>query len=173
MLTSGLFTGWAAAGYPMTTPVSRQLVQALFEARLSRDPARIAPFLHDDVEWSIAGPVDLMHFCGERHGKQQVINAIVEDVPSQLKVTRMDVEELLIDGDRAATFVRLSATHTGTNRNVSYRCAQFLRFRDGKLVEFRALMDSFDAAEQVLGHAINTSLDAPTDLAANGDRIAI
>ena len=158
----------------MTTPVSRQLVQDYYQARISRDPARIAAFLDDDVEWSIAGPVDLLHFCGERHGKQAVIDAIVRDVPPLLEVTGMELDEILIEGDRAATFMRLTAVHASTGRTVSYRCAQFLRFRDGKLVEFRALMDSFDAAEQVLGHALNTSLsDPPLDFKARGNRIAL
>ena len=64
----------------------------------------------------------------------------------------MNFEEILIEGERAATFMRLSAIHAATGRAVSYRCAQFLRFSDGELVEFRAPIDSFDAAEQVLGH---------------------
>jgi ketosteroid isomerase-like protein len=157
----------------MTTPISRKLVQEFFQARLSRDPARIAPFLHDDVDWSIAGPVDLLHFCGEQHGKPAVIDAIVRRVPSLLQVTGMDIEEILIDGERAATFMRLSAIHAVTGRAVSYRCAQFLRFRDGKLVEFRALLDSFDAAEQVLGHPINTSLDGPREIAPRGNRVGL
>jgi hypothetical protein len=62
----------------------------------------------------------------------------------------MNFEEILIEGERAATFMRLSAIHAATGRAVSYRCAQFLRFSDGELVEFRAPIDSFDAAEQVL-----------------------
>jgi hypothetical protein len=85
----------------------------------------------------------------------------------------MNFEEILIEGERAATFMRLSAIHAATGRAVSYRCAQFLRFSDGELVEFRALIDSFDAAEQVLGHPINTSLDAPMEIAARGNRVAL
>ena len=48
-----------------------------------------------------------------------------------------------------------------------------MHYRDGKLVELRALIDSFDAAEQVLGHPINTSPDAPPDIATSGHRIAL
>ena len=46
-------------------PVSRQRVRDFYEARMSRDPDIIAQFLHDDVEWAIAGPVDLIPFCGQ------------------------------------------------------------------------------------------------------------
>ena len=38
----------------------------------------------------------------------------------------------------------------------------------------QAGFDSFDMAEQMLGHAINTTLtNAPSDFAASGDRIAL
>ena len=79
----------------------------------------------------------------------------------------------MVDGDRAAAFIRVTAIHSGTGRTVSYRNGQFLRYRHGKLVELRALIDSFDAAEPVLGHPINTSLDAPPDIATSGHRIAL
>src|SRR5439155_7679812 len=139
----------------MTTGISRELVRNYFQACVSRDPARIAPYLDDDVEWSCAGPVDLLHFCGERRGKSAVIDTIVRLAPSLIRLTEMELEEVLIDGDRAATFTRLAAIHAGSGRTVSFRCAQFLRFRGNKLVEFRALIDSFDAAEQVLGRPID------------------
>jgi hypothetical protein len=41
-------------------PVSRQRVRYFYEARMSRNPDLIAQFLHDDVEWTVAGPVDLI-----------------------------------------------------------------------------------------------------------------
>ena len=123
--------------------------------------------------WTLAGPVDLFPFCGQRRGKQQVIDTIVRAGAFADSSDRHGIEELLVDGDRAAAFIRLSAIHCGTGRTISYRSAQFMRFRNGKLVEFRAVIDSFDAAEQVLGHAINTSLTMPQDFASSGNRIAI
>jgi ketosteroid isomerase-like protein len=154
----------------MAGPISHQLIRDYYQAQVSRDPARIGPLLDDNIEWSIGGPIDLLQFCGERHGKQQVIDAIVRQIPSVLAVTAMNIDEILTDGDRAATFVRLSGVHASNGRTVSYRCAQFLRFRDGKLVEFRALIDSFDAAEQMLGHTIEA---APPETAHSKNVFAI
>jgi hypothetical protein len=145
----------------MTTGISRDLVKAYFQACISRDAARIARYLDDDVTWTCAGPIDLLSFCGEHRGKAAVLDTIVRLGPSVIKPTNMDFEEILIDGDRAATFMRLSAILVATGRTVSYRCAQYLRFRDNKLVEFRALIDSFDAAEQVLGHPIDVAPQKP------------
>lgn len=157
----------------MTTGIPRDLVRDYFQACVSRDPERIARCLDDDVQWSLSGPVDLLPFCGQRRGKHAVIDTIVRLVPSLIRLTEMDIEELLVDGDRAAVFIRVGAIHTATGRTVSYRNAQFLRFRDGKLVELRALIDTFDAAEQVLGHPIDASRDATREIAPSGNRIAL
>jgi len=46
-----------------------------------------------------------------------------------------------------------------------------MKFRDGKLVECRAIIDSFNAAEQMIGHPIDLS-DQPRILDI-GDRIAV
>jgi ketosteroid isomerase-like protein len=156
----------------MTTGISH-LVKEYFQACVSRDPQRISKCLDDDVLWSLGGPVDLLPFCGQRRGKQAVIDTIVGLTPTVMRMTGMDIEELLTDGDRAAAIIRVTAIHAGTGRTVSYRNAHFMRFRDGKMVELRALIDTFDAAEQILGHPINTSLDTPPDIATRGNRIAL
>lgn len=146
----------------MATYVSRDLIESYFRACVSRDPERIAPYLDDNVEWSCTGPVDLLHFCGTRRGKSVVLDTIIRLAPSVIRIKSMEIEQILVDGDRAATFMRLTATQVATERIVSYRCAQFLRFIEGKLVEFRALIDSFDAAEQILGHPIELPMASPT-----------
>ena len=155
-------------------PVSRQRVRDFYEARMSRDPNIIAEFLDDDVEWTIAGPVDLIPFCGQHHGKAAAIDTMVRVAPSVFKVTKLNIDELLVDGDRAAGFNRLAAVQSGTGRIITYQRAEFFQFRDNKILTYRSVLDSFDAAEQMLGHAINTSLTNPSsDFAASGNRIAL
>jgi ketosteroid isomerase-like protein len=141
-------------GKRMTSPVSRSVVDAFYKALASRDPARIAPFLDDDVEWMIVGPVDLFEFCGLRRGKAAVIDLYRNVIPGVMQVTRFTTDIVLVDGDRAATLNRLTGVPRGTDRTISYRTANFLRFDNNKVVEFRAIIDSFDAAEQMLGHPI-------------------
>jgi ketosteroid isomerase-like protein len=139
---------------PMTSPVSRGVVAAFYKALASRDPARIAPFLDDDVEWMIVGPVDLFDFCGLRRGKAAVIDLYQSVIPGVMQVTRFTTDIALVDGDRAATLNRLTGLLRGGDRTISYRTANFVHFRNDKVVEFRAIIDSFDAAEQMLGHPI-------------------
>ncbi len=141
----------------MKISVSRQLVQDFYQARMSRDPARIARFLDDDVEWLISGPVDLIPFCGRRRGKEAVIDAIVRLAPSLLTVTKLEFDELLVDGDRAAGFTRVTGVQASTKRVISYQRAELFVIRHNKIVSYRAILDSLDVAEQVLGYPIDLS----------------
>jgi ketosteroid isomerase-like protein len=141
----------------MPNCISRQLVRDFYQARMSRDPARIAPLLDDDVEWSISGPIDIIPFCGRRRGKEAVIDAIVRIVPALLTVTKLEFEEILVDGERAAGFTKLTAVQISTGRTISYQRAELFRFRDNKIISYRSILDSFDIVEQMLGHPIDLS----------------
>jgi ketosteroid isomerase-like protein len=76
---------------------------------------------------------------------------------------------MLVDGDRVARLNRVRAIRRKDNRVISYRLAQFIRFHGDKVVEYISIIDSFDAVEQVLGHA----LDVHDDLMTDGDLIAV
>jgi len=134
--------------------VSRDVVEDFYRAYANRDVAKIEPYLADDVQWTISGPVELLQFCGTRVGKSAVLDMIVNLVPALFNITSFVPETLLVDGDRAATLNRLSATRCDDGRVISYRVAQFLRFHNDKVAEYCSVIDSFDAAEQVLGHRI-------------------
>jgi ketosteroid isomerase-like protein len=153
----------------MTDSVARDVVEAFYKAYAVRDAAKVAAFLHDDVEWTISGPVDLLPFCGTRHGKAAVLDLIDDVVPSVIRVFNFTTEALLIDGDRVATLNRLAARRADDGRVISYRVAHFMRFKDGKVSENLSFIDSFDAVEQVLGHAL-----APHEpLPVLGDLVAV
>jgi ketosteroid isomerase-like protein len=157
----------------MTTPVSRDIVQAFFAAFAAKDPAKLAPFLHDDVEWSIAGPVELIRFCGQYHGKAAVLDVFGRIAPETMLLTGYDPEIMLVDGDRCAVLARLTGVTPGEGRVISYRSTQFVRFLDGKVIELRAIIDSFDAAEQFLGHPIDLSPTPPLPLRERRGVVAV
>ena len=152
------------------TATTRELVEAFYRAYTARDSAAMAPLLADDVEWTISGPVDVLPFCGNHRGKTAVIRLIDNDVPAVFSVFSFVLDQLLVDGERAATLNRVSARGTG-GRVISYRVAHFFRFADGKLVENLTLIDSFDAVEQVLGHPLQLH-DAPP-LSADDKLVAL
>src|ERR1700730_3360702 len=139
---------------PMTETSIRPRVESFYQASTDRDIARIAAMLDDDVDWLVQGPVDVFSFFGQRHGKAAVLDSYSE-VAQQLDVTGYVLEALLVDGDRAAALIRLTSIVRATGKVMSVRTSQFSRFRDGKIVEMRGVLDSFDMVEQTIGRPLD------------------
>lgn len=134
-------------------PVNRQMLDAFNRAYTARDLEALSRMIDDNATWSISGPVELLEFCGTRHGKAAVLDMVGRLLPEFFAVTGLMQESVVIDGDRAATLSRLSGRRND-GRAISYRVAQFIRFCNGKVTDYCSVIDSFDAAEQVLGHRI-------------------
>jgi ketosteroid isomerase-like protein len=138
----------------MTETSIRPLVEAFYRASADRDVERIAAMLDDNVDWLVQGPVDVFSFFGQRRGKAAVLDGYRE-VAQRLEVTGYVLETLLVDGDRGAALVRLTAIVRATGKVMSVRTSQFSRFREGKLVEMRGVLDSFDMVEQTIGRPLD------------------
>ena len=134
----------------MTETTIRPIVEAFYQASAARDVERVMSFIADDVDWLVQGPVDLFAFFGQRHGKAAVLEGYRE-VDRKLEITGYKVEALLVEGDRAAALIRMTAVVRETGKVMSVRTSQFSRFRDGKIVEMHAVLDSYDMVDQVLG----------------------
>ncbi len=162
----------SAAPLEVIRAVPREVAEAFYAAFVTHDAAKIEPFLHDDVEWTITGPVEALRYCGRRCGKAAVFDLFNRLMPQVFDKRRFDSEAMLIDGDRAAILSKLTATKRDDGRVVSYRLAQFARFRDQKVIECRAVIDSFDAVEQLIGHRIDLSQDVASPV-LSGDLVAV
>jgi ketosteroid isomerase-like protein len=138
----------------MTETSIRPLVEAFYQASAHRDVERIVAMLDDDVDWLVQGPVDVFSFFGQRRGKAAVLDGYRE-LGRQLDVTGYVLEALLVDGDRAAAMIRLTSIVRATGKVMSVRPSQFSRFRDGKIVEMRGILDSFDMVEQTIGRPLD------------------
>jgi ketosteroid isomerase-like protein len=145
----------------MTETSVRAAVTAFYQASAERNAERIAALLDDDVDWLVRGPVDVFSFFGQRRGKAAVLDSFRE-FGRQLEVTGLGLEALLVDGDRAAALIRLTAIVRATGKVMSVRASQFSRLRDGKIVEMRGVVDSFDMVEQTIGRPLD--LPGPEEL---------
>ena len=154
----------------MGKPVPRSVVEGFYRALAASDFAALAPYLAEDVTWTIRGPVDILPFCGKRSGKAVVLKLLDRDIPVFLEKRRLAPSVMLVEDDRAAVFGKLTASRGDLGRKISYRIAQFVRFENEKVVEYVSLIDSFDAVEQVLGQ----QLTAPgARRAGTGELIAV
>lgn len=140
------------------TGITRDYAESFFSALSTRDPQRIAPFVPQDAEWLIVGPIELFPYCGQHLGREAVLAAYAR--MGERNRTLGYVREFLItDGESASALTRVTDVQRATGREITIRLAQFARFRDGKVYEFCSIVDTLGAAEQVMGRPLIA--DAP------------
>jgi len=135
----------------MGAQVPPSLVNGFFKAYAARDTHTILDYLSDDVDWIFPGPVDVFPFCGRWRGKAAVIQHFSLRAPALLSIRRMELETLLIDGDRAASFSKMTAAEQGAERILTFHCAHFVTFRGGKVASLLAVADTFGLLDQLQG----------------------
>lgn len=138
----------------MTYVVAQEVVDAFYDAFVKPDGDKLAQLVHDDVRWTTRGPIGVLSFCGTHHGKSQVLELATQTLPTLFADIRLERESLVIEGDRAAALNFQTARRRADGRTITYRFAHFFRFKDDKVIETITIIDSFNAAEQVLGHAL-------------------
>lgn len=131
--------------------------RALRDALENRETEHLAALLDDDVDWAIFGPIDMFPFLGARHGKEAVIDVLMQ-IADNFRLNKFDRELTILGDDSASTLVKCSFTANDNDKPVSLRLANFVRFSKGRLAKLRVVMDTFDLVEQTLGRPINLPL---------------
>ena len=129
------------------------LVAELYDAYERRDFARVADFIHEDIDWMIYGPVSIFRFAGPRRGRVAVLEVLAA-IAQIFILERYERELVLVEGDRAAIMGDVTFTQRATGRLLRFRVANFLRFQDGRVIQFREFANTFDVVEQVLGREL-------------------
>lgn len=137
----------------MTTETTRVALDDIIRAFQLGDHERLVARYHDDIDWIIHAPISIFPYAGVRRGKNEVLTSLAM-IYQAYSIVKYEVLVKLVDGDRAATIAETQLVQRETGRTIRSRTANFMRFRDGKMVEYRGFSDSFDTAEQVLGHEI-------------------
>lgn len=137
----------------MAESVSHAAVHELYDAYERRDFERVAAQIHDDINWVIYAPVSVFPFAGPRRGRKDVME-VMACIAESYALLRYKREIVIVEDDRAAVMSDVSFKQRATERKLRFRIANFLRFQDGRIIEFREFINSFDVAEQVLGHEL-------------------
>ncbi len=137
----------------MAASATHAIVQEMYDAYERRDFERIAAVIHDDINWVIYAPVGVFPFAGPRHGRKDVLEVLAA-IAERYVVEGYKREIVIVEGDRAAVMSDVSFKQRATDRMLRFRIANFLRFRDDRLIEFREFVNSFDMVEQALGHEL-------------------
>jgi uncharacterized protein len=107
------------------------LVRRMIEAMNSGDTQAASDALSDDVEWHEIGRAEA------RHGKAALGHAMVGSAPDYQITARL--HDVVGGDDHTVALVEATATRGG--RTLTYRTAEILHIRDGKIVERWAFSD--------------------------------
>jgi len=132
---------------------TRALVHALYDAYERGDLERVAALMHDDIDWVMYAPVSVFPFAGPHRGRNAVMTALAS-ISKSYALLHYNREVVVVDGDRAAVMSDVSFRQHVTGRTLRFRVANFLRFANGRLIEFREFVDTFDVVEQALGREL-------------------
>ncbi len=116
-------------------------VRTIFERRATGDMKGMSEYLSEDFVYKVPGGWTLYPFPRPVRGKAAflqviaAINAMYENLGS-------DIHELVIDGERVALHRTSHLRNRGTGAVYSVDICDFLRFRDGLVIEFSEYPDS-------------------------------
>jgi uncharacterized protein len=107
----------------------------------------------DGVVMTSYAPIEVFPALGRRQGKAAVADT--------MRKMHADFEHLgytpvfmVTEAEAAAVIVLARLRQRATDRIIQLFIAHFLSLRNGRIVELREFMDSFDAVQQVLGREI-------------------
>ena len=144
---------WRYRWGPPMSAITREFAESFFNALSSREPARIAPFVADDADWLIVGPIELFPYCGQHYGKEAVLAGLWPHGAGQ----HHRALRARLPDDRRRERLRAHPADRRAARDRpgdDLRLAQFARFRDGKVCEFCSIIDTLGVAEQVIGRPL-------------------
>ncbi|MBS0245905.1 MAG: nuclear transport factor 2 family protein [Proteobacteria bacterium] len=128
-------------------------VMEVHDAFRRSDYFRMAALYARDVEWTMHAPESIFPVGGRRRGKGAVFLMLL-NIGLHYRFDRYEIEDVIAEGDWAAVVADVTITQRSTGRIIRCRTAGFNQVRDGKVVAYRGFIDSFDAAEQILGRTI-------------------
>jgi uncharacterized protein len=111
--------------------------------------------IDDDVDFVSYAPTDIFPYLGHHRGKAAFAD-VMRTAQATFEFLAYKPVFLVVEGNDAATMISMKVRQLSTDRTIRMFVADFLRFRDGRIYEFRQFMDTFDAVQQVLGHEIET-----------------
>jgi uncharacterized protein len=116
-------------------------IRTIFERRAANDIPGIVEYAAEDIFYNVRGNWTLYPFSRPAQGKEilaqalAVVNAMYENFGST-------IHELVIDGERAALHRTSRMRNRGSGEMRSVDVCNFLRFRDGLVIEFSEYPDS-------------------------------
>jgi uncharacterized protein len=133
----------------MVEQLNRQRVLNFLDLFCAGDIEGALARCSDDLQLIAPAPIEIFPHMGPRHGKDAVRNTwqIIHRRYSRL---RHEVREMVAEGDKVGASLRAFFEKRGSGRIVQFDIAAFYTLREGRIIQIREIMDTFDLVQQVL-----------------------
>jgi ketosteroid isomerase-like protein len=121
-------------------------VRALLEMRTAGDLRAMLDLAAEDIVYNVRGNWAAFPYTRPVHGKKLVADTLAM-IAVQFENLGSVVHDFVIDGDRVALRRTAKIRHRGTGKVGEVDIADFVRFRDGLVVEFTEVADSMALAQ--------------------------
>jgi len=143
----------------MPDDLNRQRVLNFLDVFYSGDIEGALARCGDDVDFIAYAPVDILPHLGRRRGKAEV-REMWKTVHGRYSGMRYEVPIIVAEGDKVAVNIRVYFRKSSNDRIVQFDIAVFYTLRDGRIVQIREFLDSFDLVQQVLERDLASELAA-------------
>ena len=133
----------------MTEDLHRQRVLKFLEVFHAGDIEGALSRCTDDIVFFANAPIDILPHMGHRRGKDE-LREMWQTVRARYSSMRSEVPIIVAEGDKVAVHIRVFFKKRRNGRMVQFDIAAFFTLRDGRVVQIREIMDTFDLVQQVL-----------------------
>ena len=131
----------------------RKRLAAIYAAYEKGDLDAVLAAFTEDADFISYAPVDVFPYLGHRAGRVAIADTLTA-IRSEFDFVSYKPTFMVTEGESAAAIIEIRLKQRATGRIINARLGHFMRFRQGRIFEFREFTDSFDAVQQVLGHEI-------------------
>jgi ketosteroid isomerase-like protein len=136
--------------------MTAQQIYGIYEAISCGEVGLLTESFDEEVDFRSNAPIEVFPYLGHRRGREEVLKALWA-ARSEFRPLSILPIWVVLQEDAASVLLSVQATQRSTGRTLRYSAAHFLRFRDRRIVELREILDSFEAAQQVVGREFDLS----------------
>jgi ketosteroid isomerase-like protein len=122
----------------------------LYQAYSQGDLGPTMEAMADDIVFEYVGPAAIFPFCGVRHGKVQMMQAVAT-IAATFDVVSLLVERVLVDDHGYVVILSASFRNKDTGIVMACQLVDVAKIRGDKIVELREYWDVESVTQQLLG----------------------
>jgi uncharacterized protein len=129
-------------------PDTGEIVARFFERLAAQDPTSMAALCADDADWYIPGNERLAPWLGRRRGRDQFAE-VYATLFAAIEPLRAEIEHTFVDGEHAVVTGAFASRMRATGKVLESPFSAYFVVRDGLIVRYRLLEDSFGLVESL------------------------